>query len=48
MDYIAQIKKSQLATKVKLADLDSHLQSRNNIPDSLVKRYERAKALLVK
>lgn len=42
MEYIGEIKKSQLATKVKLGDLYHHLEHKKAIPDSLIKRYQKA------
>ena len=48
MQYVAKIKKSgdKMAIEVKLADIDDHLAKKAAIPDSLVKRYEKARALL--
>jgi (p)ppGpp synthase/HD superfamily hydrolase len=46
-DYIARIVEDRSAIAIKLADLEDNLdESRGPIPDSLRKRYERARALL--
>ena len=49
MKYIEKIKRSgnKMAIEVKLADIDDHLAKKAAIPESLAKRYEKAKAHLV-
>ena len=49
MEYIEKIKKSsdKWAMQVKLADIEDHLDKKASISSSLVKRYEKAKALLL-
>ena len=46
-DYVRRIKTNKLATQVKLADLKHNtLPGRGEIPETLAKRYEKAKQIL--
>lgn len=48
MEYIKQIKPNKLATTIKLLDLAHNMSKRGDymIPDSLLKRYQKAKDYL--
>lgn len=45
--YIKRVAESELARAVKLCDLNDHLARKENIDASLVKRYEKAKKILM-
>lgn len=46
-DYIARVKQNPIATKIKLADLTHNSLPERNISDSLLKRYKKAKEILL-
>ena len=46
-DYIKRVKAhSKIAVSVKMADIEDHLNKRDSIPSSLIKRYEKALKIL--